>query len=79
MILEQFAPVVKAMRPGSRLDVFLKLGSNLVDVMPIFELLPECLHWWRKRGLQEFNNTLNVYRIPWYRRYRRLTAQEQTS
>jgi|SRR5271170_1595848 len=67
MILEQFLPVTKAMRPGNHVPKLkVTLGSNLVDVIPSLEKLPQSLHWWHKRGVQLFNNTLETYRIPWY-------------
>lgn len=95
-ILDQFGPVLKAMRPGTRppppsildkswarfaskgcgsdvrYNFFAKsgerfmVGSNLVDVMPIFEKLPRPLQWWKARGEREFNATLKAYGKPWY-------------
>jgi len=52
---------------------------NLIDVLVIFEKLPKFLHWWRQRGLREFNNTLSVYRILWYIIFRKhyLSSREQ--
>jgi len=41
-------------------------GSNLVDVMPIFEKLPRPLQWWKARGTREFNSTLKAYSKPWF-------------
>jgi hypothetical protein len=88
-ILDQFGPVLKAMRPGTHpsrhsrkkwgmwsrcwTNYFAKsgerlmVGSNLVDVMPIFEKLPRPLQWWKARGEREYNTTLKAYGKPWYR------------
>jgi hypothetical protein len=55
------------MQPGTDDRKYeLTVGANLIDVMPIFEKLPKRLHWWRKKGESQFNNTINTYKIPWY-------------
>ncbi|KAF3403520.1 Cytochrome P450 monooxygenase yanC [Penicillium rolfsii] len=53
--------IIPLLRQAERMVAYLQPGASLVDSFPVLAQLPKFLHWWRKKGLEYFEESRRVY------------------